>query len=669
MLSGKYAWPTIKREKTAMVEKVTNPILDKNLEFIGRYNPKLKASLLELTSLSGNFELVETELKEPNIIFNGIPIHSPSGAEIEARAVFAQAPNTPSSMHVLFGMGLGFLFQEFCKNSKGILIVYEPNLEMLRVTLELVDFSKELSGKNVFVVSDMTGFKHIFMNTYSYGANSTFVFLQSYKNIYEQEMNSVFQQVELITGICMADYNTLRRLVANSIEMMIRNLPYTFEQTPLNELKDVYKGKTALIVSAGPTLDLNIETIKKNRNKVVIFCVGTAMKALMKNGITPDFLNMIEVNDCSGQLSGLDLSNVNLVLEPYTNTSIHKLKTKRKFSFATGSSHANECWGKITGVDVSHYVAKGSVSYEALFSAKILGFTRIILVGQDLAYVNNQCYSKDSAYSELAYEINPETSKVEVKIKDMQGYIDSLRPNDETGRSEEMYKGFADYKLYNLNDTMYYVDGVKGDKLPTQGGYATFIEHFREFASVFPNLELMNSSMIGAHIEGFENIPLSEALTFVAPIEHQPDLDKKRFSYDIEQSLNNLTKELDVLKKIHKEMELAAEYIYKYEREYNRRRTVSHETNKYFKLLLTLYNKIDTEYQADSPIYRGIAFSENLEIQYQLKNAQLVDAENIQKFYGQMKTYYEKTKINLENIIMAIEKQKKYIVESISATR
>jgi len=657
MLSGWKARPTNKMEKTAMTEQPTNPILDKNLECIGRYNPKLKASLSELTSLSGNFELVETELKEPNIIFNGIPIHSPSGAEIEAKAVFEQSPNTPSSMHVLFGMGLGFLFQEFCKHSKGILIVYEPNLEMLRVTLELVDFSEELSGKNVFVVSDMASFKHIFMNTHSYGANSTFVFLQSYKTIYGQEMNNVFQQIELLAGICMADYNTMRQSVGNSIEMMVRNLPYTFEQTPLNELKDIYKGKTALIISAGPTLDSNIETIKKNRNKVVIFCVGTAIKALMKNGITPDFLNMIEINDCSGQTDGLDLSKVNLILEPYTNTSIHKLKTKRKFSFATGGTPANESWAKITGVDVSPYVAKGSVSYEALFSAKILGFTRIILVGQDLAYVNNQCYSKDSAYSELAYAINPETSKVEVKIKDMQGYIDSLMPDNVVGCTEEDYKDFAGYKLNNLNETMYYVDGIQGDKIPTQGGYATFIEHFREFASAFPSLELMNSSMIGANIAGFKNVPLAEALTFVAPIEEQPDLDKKRFSYDIKQSLSNLTKELDVLKKIHKEMEAAAEYIYKYEREYNRRRTVSQETHKYFKLLLNLYNKIVTECQTDSPIYRGIAFSENLEIQYQLKNAKVVEPEDIQTFYGQMKTYYEKIKINLENIIKSVEQK------------
>lgn len=644
-----------------------NPILEKNLECIGRYNPKLKELLNNLKSLDNSFEVVETELKEPNIIYNGVSLHSPKGAEAEAKRIFESTPNTPSSMHVVFGMGLGFLFQEFCKNSKGVVIVYEPNLEILRVTLELVDFTKELSQKNIFVASDMDSFKNLFMIKFSYGANSTFVFLSSYKQLYESEISKVFTQIELITGICKADYNTVKASVAASINMMFENLPYTLEQTPLNELKDRYKGKTALIVSAGPSLDLNIETIKKHRKKVVIFCVGTAMKALIKNGITPDFLNLMEVHDCSGQVDGLDLTGVNLILEPYTHTAIHKLKTKRKFSFAASSSPANICWSKLTGVDISPYTAKGSVSYEALYCAKILGFSRIILVGQDLAYVNNQCYSKDSAYSELAYDINPETNQVEVKIKDYENYIDSLLPTDLNGLTKQNYRDFASYKLNNLNTTMYYVDGIRGDKLPTQGGYATFIEHFREFAAEHGYLELINSSMIGANIQGFNNVPLEEALTFDTPIEIKPDFSLNKHFYDNKKVLENLTREEALLKKILKEFEPAAEYIYKYEREFDRARTITKESNKYFKLLLALYDKIVKEYNTKSIAYGAIAFSEGVEMQYILKNTQTVDEESIKNVYEKMKNYFEIVGQKLTNTINIIEKQKGIIIESIDS--
>lgn len=643
-----------------------NPNLEKNLACIGRYNPKLKETLQNMQTVGGNFELTETSLKEPNLVYNSTTLHDPNGAEAEAQKVFASVPNSPSSMHVVFGMGLGFLFQEFCKNSKGKVIIYEPNLEILRVTLELVDFSQELSQKNVFVTSDLSSFKHIFMAIYRYNADSTFAFLNSYKQLYPSEINETFTQIELIAGICKAEYNTLRMSLANSIEIMLENIPYTLEETPLYEVKDAYKGKTALIISAGPTLDLNIEAIKKNRDKVVIFCVGTAMKALMKNGITPDFLNMIEVNDCSGQIEGLDLSNINLILEPYTHTAIHRLKTKNKFSFATGSSLTNICWSKIVGGDTCQYTAKGSVSYEALYSAKILGFKTIILVGQDLAYVNNQCYSKDSAYSQLAYEINPETNQAEVKIKDIDQYVHSLLPTNLKGRTEEDFKQYADYKLNNLNTTMYYVDGIQGGKLPTQGGYATFIEHFREFAAENSDLELINTSMIGANIPGFKNIPLSEALTFTAPLEEKPDLTIKRHFYDKNKALENLSNDQEVLRKILKEFESAFDYMYKYEREFNRRRTISQETNKYFKLLVTLYNKIVTDSEFSCSIYNALSFNENLEVEYLLKNAQTVDAEQIQNFYGQLKIYYVEVKQKLERAINLIEQQKEIIVESIN---
>jgi hypothetical protein len=644
-----------------------NPILDKNLECIGKYNPKLKENLRSLTSLNSNFELIDTEIKEPNLFYNGVPLHATNGAEIEAKKIFESTPNTPSSMHVVFGMGLGFLFQEFCKNSKGIVIVYEPNLEILRVTLELVDFSAELSQPNVFIVSDLESFKHIFMTKYSYSANATFVFLNSYKLIYSNEIGAVFGQIELITGICMAEYNTLRGSLAHAIEMTISNISYTLEETPLNEIKDAYKGKTALIVSAGPSLDLNIETIKQNRNKVVIFCVGTAVKALIKNGITPDFLNLMEVNDCSGQVNGLDLSGVNLILEPYTNTSIHKLKTKEKFTFSSQSTLPNVCWSQIVGTDISPYTTKGSVSYEALFSAKILGFTRMILVGQDLAYVNNQVYSKDSAYAELAFEINPETNKAEVRIKDHERYVKSLTPTQLVEWTAEDYKAYASVKLNNLNDTLYYVDGIQGDKLPTQGGYATFIEHFREFAAAFSNLELINSSMIGAEIKGFKNMPLAEALTFVAPLEEKPDFSLAKHFYDKKQILNNLNKEEEILKKILKEFETASNHIYNYQREFNRRRIISKETNKHFKLLLTLYNKITTGNELNSAIYKSISFSENLEVSYLLKNSQVVDADHIQNFFEQLKIYFVEAKPKLEKIITLINKQKEIIVESINS--
>lgn len=643
-----------------------NPILDKNLECIGLYNPKLVQDLLKINSLTSSFELIETKLKEPNLVINKIVIHSQEGAEAEAKGIFEKIQNSALSIHVIYGLGLGYLFKEACEKSKGKVILFEPDLEVLRATLEIVDFSKELSQPNVKVASEMEPFKAIFSKEYVYKAKSTISFLPSYKNNYKQQIEDFYKNLELFSGICTADYNTLKMAIMNSVNMTLENLPYTLDETPLWEIKDTYKGKTALIVSAGPSLDLNIEAIKKNRDKFVIFCVGTAFKALMKNGIKPDFLNVIEVHDCSGQVAGFDLSDINMILEPYTNNVFHKLKVKQKFIFPTNSGHANIWWSKITGVDISPYFAKGTVSYEALYSAKILGFSKIILIGQDLAYANNQCYSKDAAYSELIYEINPETKKVQVKINDYDNYIKSLIPKD--GVNPEMdYKSFASYKINNLNDTLYFVKGVTGEMLPTQGSYATFIEHFREFAAKNKDLDLINSSMIGADIEGFKNIPLENALKENPFIVEKPDLSKKQFYYDKKSITFALEKEVSFLNEILKELLTGREYIFKYEREFKRRRTLSEETNKYLKLLLNLYNKILLEYQINSPIYQAISFNENIEVQHALKSSETVTVAEIQMVYERLKKYYYLVEEKLTKTIEKIIQQKGEISESINS--
>lgn len=643
-----------------------NPTLDKNLHAISRYNPKLTQDLLNLPYLTNKFDLIETELKEPNLAFNGIPLHLQKGAEAEAKQAFKDAINTPTSMHVVFGIGLGHIFKEFCEHSKGTVLLYEPNLEILRVTLELVDFSKELSLNNVFVSSDIENFKIFYSQHYTYQASTSFTCLSSYRDVlYKDRIRQIISQIETIAGACQAEYNTLKQAAQWSIEMVLDNLIYTIQETPLIEFKDTYKGKTALIVSAGPSLDANIEIIKKNRDKMIIFCVGTAFKALANNGITPDFVNIIEINDCSGQVKGFDLSKTNFILEPYTHTSIHKLQTGPKLLFPSNTSHANNYWANLTGVNIYPYTTKGTVSYESLFAAKILGCKKMILIGQDLAYINNQCYSSGAAYSELSFEVNPGTGKPEFKIRDYDKYIKSLLPVG-VDTTQDWCKYFADYKIKNLNETLFFVKGITGEMLPTQSGYATFIEHFREFA--FYNktdLELINSSMIGAQIDGFENISLEDALKDVEPIKENKNLPQIPFTYNKNKILRILEEEENVLKKVLKEFEPVDEYSFKYEREVQRRRVVTPEAGKYFNLLLNLYKKVQIENQG--PLYQAISFTAHADLQFRLKETENFDTANIQLIYELLKIYFTTVKNNTFTIINKIDTQKGIINESIDS--
>ena len=58
----------------------------------------------------------------------------------------------------------------------------------------------------------------------------------------------------------------------------------------LSDLYGSFIGQTALIIGAGPSLAENIQIIKENREKYVIFAVNKVLRTLIENGIFPDFV-------------------------------------------------------------------------------------------------------------------------------------------------------------------------------------------------------------------------------------------------------------------------------------------------------------------------------------------------------------------------------------------
>lgn len=641
-----------------------NPVLDKNLDCIAKYNPDLKEKLLNLPYLTNQIDMIETDLKEPNLCFNGIPLHDPKGAEAEAKDLFKRAEDNIHCLHVIFGIGLGYVFKEFCDKAKGPILLYEPNLEILRVTLELVDFSNELSkSDSIKIVSNFYELTVAFKTLYKYKGEVNFLFLNSYGQLFAEEPEPLLKQVQILKGTCKEQYNNVTVKGMAFMQSVINNLTNTLEATPLKEFENIYEGKTAIVVSAGPTLDSNIATLKKYRDNFVIFCVGTAFKALIKNGITPDFLNILEMFDCSGQVKGNDLSRVNMIMEPFVHSSFQNLKVKNKFLFPSGATMGGQYWSILTGIDVNDYSSAGTVSYEALLSAKMLGFKKLILVGQDLAYVNNQCYSKDGSYSDMVYEMDPKTGKPKFKIQDMDKYLESCSSVDSEFSKADV-KNFADDKLKIYNDTTCFIKGITGEMVPTLSAYAMFVNFFKEFAYLNPDLELINTSMIGAQIDGFKNIPLEQALKGSTEIQ-EVDLSKK-YKYDKNKILQNLCNERKMLENVLLEFKKADEQFNKFVREYRRHGLINQRCCHLVKEVLTVYDEIMVNYFDKHHLYKVISYIESLELRHYAESNTKNDEAKIKNLYNFLKVYFAQVEVKIKKLLIDIENQEKLLKESIN---
>ena len=85
-----------------------------------------------------------------NIIYKNIYLHNKENPLAEAQEIFFRAENTPVTISVIYGLGLGYLFQIAAGNSQGTVILYEPDLNILYVVFRLVDFSEYILKKNVY---------------------------------------------------------------------------------------------------------------------------------------------------------------------------------------------------------------------------------------------------------------------------------------------------------------------------------------------------------------------------------------------------------------------------------------------------------------------------------------------------------------------------------------
>ena len=610
-----------------------NNIFQKNILALAQVNQSLAKRIQE--HIPTELPRIVQENGAYNLIYKEKYLHSRISPLGEAKEIFSRASNEPVSIHVVYGLGLGYLFQVACANSKGTVILYEPDLNILWLSFTLVDFTYDIFRSNVFIAGSLDE-----VSDAIYKKSGTYNNPQLLSVTAEQELNpEVFEEVvskiREAVGAYSLDLRYTKERFYPSLLMLLENLPKLVNETPLKYAKDAYKGKTAVVVSAGPTLDRNIETLKKNRDKYILFTVGTALKTLTANGIKPDYLCIIETYNSSKQVEGVDLSDVNLITEPYSNPSLRDYKYKQIYSHISANTPVNRFWSEICGEDIEEYWSKGTVSYTALNCARLLGCSKIILVGQDLAYIGGQCYSKDSAYKDLSCEFNEETNRWEITAKDFEAYANSLCQDDDP----EVRVSTANRRLIALNNSLYQVKGIDGKTLPTESVYAAFITPLSEYAKHFNDRRYINTSLVGAQIDGYENLPLEDALKDSEPV---GDIELKiDFKYDIEKIKNNLLGKLKELKDAVKIIEEGQNCLKNLDNDLKRTKTVNADILKLLKKVSLNYLLLSGEFADKSKMFDFMTIADKIDLDYEMKMMREFTAENISGISDKISQYYE----------------------------
>jgi hypothetical protein len=191
---------------------------------------------------------------------------------------------------------------------------------------------------------------------------------------------------------------------------MLDNMQHYVGSARLETLLAYYAGCRTVVVSAGPSVQAALPLLKKiyeQQSAVIISCL-TMLKPLLAHGIRPHIVTALDYHPISGKFfDGLpDLSGIFFVLEPKVTAVVTREALMRnaslvfKMNFWMNLLFIDPSSTLVVGKEIPDYqIYEGcTVAHLSLAVAMSCHGSRILLLGQDLAFPNMQYYP-DQVYS------------------------------------------------------------------------------------------------------------------------------------------------------------------------------------------------------------------------------------------------------------------------------
>ncbi|SDB60044.1 motility associated factor glycosyltransferase family protein [Butyrivibrio sp. INlla16] len=148
----------------------------------------------------------------------------------------------------------------------------------------------------------------------------------------------------------------------------------------------------AVIVSAGPSLKKNVDVLKKIKGHALIICVDRAVSTLAEHGIVPDVITSVDPAKGAEYVVSDITMEVPLICSLQVNADIQKYFMGRSVFF-DHISPEEELFGKEIFNNVEEMEMGGNVSGASFAVCLKMNIRTIILIGQDLAFLNGQHHS------------------------------------------------------------------------------------------------------------------------------------------------------------------------------------------------------------------------------------------------------------------------------------
>lgn len=318
-----------------------------------------------------------------------ILIHSSVNPEYQSQVWAEDVLKEIGREYVIYGMGLGYHIQALLKADDVCkVIVLENSIELLTEAFRDLDWVNYIKQKRVRIFYNSNAIK--LMEKFSAWISGR-EFCIYYPSLCITEEESVRERLE--------DFFVSVNSMREQAHLLEENF-YKINRMELPEcsiLKSCFKKRTIAIVGGGPSLDEQIDDMKKYREQMKIWSVGTAARKLINEGIIPDLIVIEDAQEnMYKQVCNLPTEHIPLLLLSTASAKIlDYYKGQSYVAYQKGYDLAEK---RAQELGVQTYQTGGSVTTLALDVALRFGADKIILIGVDLAYTDNRSHASGMGY-------------------------------------------------------------------------------------------------------------------------------------------------------------------------------------------------------------------------------------------------------------------------------